>query len=146
MDHSGRTGNRHQLDTDRTVSVHHHYRYSTRSSGVQNGGPYLDTVRQNRAIRWRRWLHAGQYPLGGAGRLVDGTRLSGCRRAQLHHHHRHSVRHPVVQNGQACALAVRRTDLQSVTIVSAVGPVQRIIIVRCTGLFIYNGHFTHRVI
>ena len=47
---------------------------------------------------------------------------------------------------QACALAVRRTDLQSVTIVSAVGPVQRIIIVRCTGLFIYNGHFTHRVI
>ncbi|MDU1020192.1 MAG: YccF domain-containing protein [Bifidobacterium breve] len=44
------------------------------------------------------------------------------------------------------ALAVRRTDLQSVTIVSAVGPVQRIIIVRCTGLFIYNGHFTHRVI
>ena len=61
--------------------------------------------------------------------------LSGCRRAQLHHHHRHSVRHPVVQNGQARALAVRRTDLQSVTIVSAVGPVQRIIIVRCTGLF-----------
>lgn len=109
-------------------------------------GLTLDTVRQNRAIRWRRWLHAGQYPLGGAGRLVDGTRLSGCRRAQLHHHHRHSVRHPVVQNGQACALAVRRTDLQSVTIVSAVGPVQRIIIVRCTGLFIYNGHFTHRVI
>lgn len=42
---------------------------------------------------------------------------------------------PVVQNGQARALAVRRTDLQSVTIVSAVGPVQRIIIVRCTGLF-----------
>lgn len=74
------------------------------------------------------------------------TRLSGCRRAQLHHHHRHPVRHPVVQNGQACALAVRRTDLQSVTIVSAVSPVQRIIIVRCTGLFIYNGHFTHRVI
>lgn len=36
---------------------------------------------------------------------------------------------------KARALAVRRTDLQSVTIVSAVGPVQRIIIVRCTGLF-----------
>ena len=53
----------------------------------------------------------------------------------VHLHHRHSVRHPVVQNGQARALAVRRTDLQSVTIVSAVGPVQRIIIVRCTGLF-----------
>ena len=48
------------------------------------------------------------------GRLVDGTRLSGSRRTQLHHHHRHSVRHPVVQNGQACALAVRRTDLQFV--------------------------------
>ena len=32
-------------------------------------------------------------------------------------------------------IGIRRTDLQSVTIVSAVGPVQRIIIVRCTGLF-----------
>ena len=75
--------------------------------------------------------------LGIAGFMLlwFGARLSGCRRAQLHHHHRHSVRHPVVQNGQARALAVRRTDLQSVTIVSAVGPVQRIIIVRCTGLF-----------
>ena len=37
---------RHQLALINFVSVHHRYRYSTRSSGVQNGGSYLDAVRQ----------------------------------------------------------------------------------------------------
>ena len=48
-----------------------------------------------------------QYPVSGAGRLVDGARLSGSRRAQLHHHYRYSVRHSVVQDGQISAMAVR---------------------------------------
>jgi len=38
----------------------------------------------NRAIRRRSRLCLGQHPVGGAGRLVDGARLSGSRHAQLH--------------------------------------------------------------
>ena len=55
-----------------------------------------------------------QYPVSGAGRLVDGARLSGSRRAQLHHHYRYSVRIAIIQDGQACALAVRRGNRQPV--------------------------------
>ena len=55
-----------------------------------------------------------QYPVSGAGRLVDGARLSGSRRAQLHHHYRYSVRIAIVQNGQACALAIRSGNRQPV--------------------------------
>ena len=55
-----------------------------------------------------------QHPVGGAGRLMDGARLSGSRRAQLHHHYRYSVRIAIIQDGQACTLAVRRGNRQPV--------------------------------
>ena len=76
-----------------------------------------------------------QYPVDHSWWIGHRNRMGIGGTDSVHLHHRHTVRHPRVQNGQARALAVRRTDLQSVTIVSAVGPVQRIIIVRCTGLF-----------
>ena len=114
VDHSWWVGHRNRMGIGGTDSVHLHHRHSTRHSSVQDGGTHPDAVWQNRAIRRRSRLCLGQHPVGGAGRLVDGARLSGSRRTQLHHHYRHSVRHPVVQNGQACALAVRRTDLQFV--------------------------------
>ena len=44
-------------------------------------------------------------------RLVDGARLSGCRRAQLHHHHRHPFRSPALQDGSPLAHPIRQ-DLQ----------------------------------
>ena len=55
-----------------------------------------------------------KHPVGGAGRLVDGARLSGSRRTQLHHHYRYSVRTAIVQDGQARTLAVRRGNRQPV--------------------------------
>lgn len=42
------------------------------------GGTHPDAVWQNRAIRRRSRLCLGQHPVGGAGRLVDGARLSGA--------------------------------------------------------------------
>lgn len=76
-----------------------------------------------------------QYPVDHSWRVGHRNRMGIGGTDSMHLHHRHPARPPVVQDGQARALAVRRTDLQSVTIVSAVSPVQRIIIVRCTGLF-----------
>ena len=46
--------------------------------------------------------------------LVDGARLSGSRRTQLHHHYRYSVRIAIVQDGQARALAIRSGNRQPV--------------------------------
>ena len=48
------------------------------------------------------------------GRFVDGDWLHTCRPAELRHHHRYSVRYPVVQDGQISAMAVRLANPQLV--------------------------------
>lgn len=45
-----------------------------------------------------------------------GAQLRGRRPAELHHDHRHPVRHPVVQDGETGALAVRRGHRQPVSV------------------------------
>lgn len=57
--------------------------------------------------------HDGEHG-GGAGRNMDGDRLCGRRSVELHHHHRHSVRHSIVQDGQISAMAVRLANPQLV--------------------------------
>ena len=103
VDHSWWVGHRNRMGIGGTDSVHLHHRHPVRPSSVQDGGTHPDAVWQNRAIRRRSRLCLGQHPVGGAGRLVDGVRLSGSRRTQLHLHHRYSVRIAIVQDGQACA-------------------------------------------
>ena len=53
---------------------------------------------------------------GRARRLLDGAQLRGRRPAELHHDYRHPVRHPVVQDGETGALAVRRGHRQPVSV------------------------------
>ena len=114
VDHSWWVGHRNRMGIGGTDSVHLHHRRPVRPSSVQDGGTHPDAVWQNRAIRRRSRLYLGQHPVGGAGRLVDGVRLSGSRRTQLHLHHRYSVRIAIVQDGQACALAIRSGNRQPV--------------------------------
>ena len=57
--------------------------------------------------------HDGEHG-GGAGRNMDGDRLCGRRSVELHHHHRHSVRHSIIQDGQISAMAVRLANPQLV--------------------------------
>ena len=57
--------------------------------------------------------HDGEHG-GGAGRNMDGDRLCGRRSVELRHHHRYSVRHSIVQDGQISAMAVRLANPQLV--------------------------------
>lgn len=64
----------------------------------------------------RRWrgIGADQHRVVRAGRRVDDARLRVRRTAELHYHHRHSVWHPVVQDGQTGAVAVWFANLRPV--------------------------------
>ena len=73
--------------------------------------PFGKTVRYGGGVG-----DAGQHHLGRARRLLDGAQLRGRRPAELHHDHRHPVRHPVVQDGETGALAVRRGHRQPVSV------------------------------
>ena len=55
-------------------------------------------------------IGAGQYRMVCVGWHMDGDWLHTCRPAQLRHHHRYSIRHSIVQDGQTSAMAVRLAD------------------------------------
>lgn len=110
---SGRSVPGRRLGHHRTGAVRHHHRHSTGHTGVQNGGTDVDPVRQDRGIRRWRGIGADQHRVVRAGRRVDGARLRVRRTAELHYHHRHSVWHPVVQDGQTGAVAVWFANLRS---------------------------------
>ena len=56
----------------------------------------------------------GQYRMVCVGWHMDGDWLHTCRPAELRHHHWHSVRHSIVQDGQISAMAVRLANPQLV--------------------------------
>lgn len=106
----GRSVSGRKLGRHRTGAVRHHYWHSAGRAGVQNGGFDVDPVRQDRGI-WRRCgIGAGQYCMVRVGWRMDGDWLRIRRFAELRHHHWHSVRHSVVQDGQTGVMAVRFAD------------------------------------
>ena len=107
---SGRAMPGRRLGRHRTGAVRHHRWYSAGRAGVQDGGADVDPIRQDRGIWRRRGIDAAQYRVARTGRSVDGDWLRVRRTAELRHHHRHSVRHPVIQDGQAGAVAVWFAD------------------------------------
>lgn len=57
---------------------------------------------------------ADQHHLVRTGRFVDGNRLCVRRATQLHYHYWYSVRHSIIQDGQAGLVAVRLANPQLV--------------------------------
>ena len=62
-------------------------------------------------IVWFVLANSGGFAAAG---IVDDARLRVRRTAELHYHHRHSVWHPVVQDGQTGAVAVWFANLRPV--------------------------------
>lgn len=77
-------------------------------------GLTLTPFGKDRGVWRRRGIRADQHHLVRTGRFVDGDWLHTCRPAELRHHHRYSVRYPVVQDGQISAMAVRLANPQLV--------------------------------